>query len=135
MRKTYYILAVLLVIFFSGCREDKRDTLIGAWEQISHSEPDTIRVFWQFYAGDALQLYVLDQNNELVGDTINYAYGLESSTLSIFKGINDSIVLPIGKDPVGDYWIDVLKKDEFKATKRKDGNGYNVYVRIELIKR
>ena len=61
MRNISFIFSVLLVILFTSCRGNKQETLIGKWEQIPHYEPGDTRVFWQFYVGDALSLYVVDE--------------------------------------------------------------------------
>ena len=135
MKKAFYILSVLIIVLFSGCRGDQQETLIGSWEQISHYEPTGTRVFWQFYAGDALNLYIVDADNQLIGDTIKYTYGIESSTFNIFPGINNEGSISDVRDPSGEYWVEIIKNDEFKATKQLDGNGNNAYSRVELIKR
>ena len=135
MKKTYYIFSVLFIIFFSGCRGDQQETLVGTWEQISHYETDSIKVFWEFYAGDALKIIIVNQDIENESDTLKYTYGIESTTFNVFPGVDNSTGFSALRDPLGEYWVDILKKDEFKATKQLDGSGNNAYARIELIKR
>jgi len=129
MRNLFYIVPVLFIVLLASCRGDEQNKLIGTWEYISHSEPDTTKLYWQFYAGDALNLYRVGPNNELIGDTISYTYSIESSSLNIYS------VSGSNGDLSGEYWVERLKGDEFKATKQKDANDLNVYERVELIRR
>ena len=133
MKKTFYILSLLVVIFFSSCHKSDQAALIGYWEQIPHTKPDSVQIFWQFYPGDALDLYEVIHGE--VVDTITFTYTIESSTLGVV--VNDMTEFSSRglADQSGEYWVDVLKKDDFKATKSQDAEGSYVYNRIELIRK
>ena len=126
---------LLFVALIGGCRGDQQNKLIGNWEQIPFTKPDTVKIFWQFYAGDALIKYTVVNDKKL--DSIHYSYNIDGSTFDIFKGTDNPEYLPSAGDPRGQYWVDKLSDSNFKITKRKhpDGSTDAVYLRIEMVKR
>lgn len=136
MRNIYFILSIVLVILVSGCRGDDQNKLIGEWKYISHYEPGDTSIYWQFYAGDALTIYALDENRDIVGDTIKFTYSIEASVFNIYSGISGeggNIDADFG-DPRGEYNVELLKDNDFHILKQKDDTDNYVYVRIELVK-
>ena len=135
MKRIFYILSFSAIILFSSCRGDDQNKLVGVWEYISHYEPDSVKVYFQFYAGDALEIYKTS-NSQPAGDTLKLTYSIASSTFNIYNGLSESSgSIPGLHDPRGEYWVEVLKDDEFKATKQKDLNENSAYLRLEMIKR
>ena len=134
----HLIIILFLVILLNGCRGDQRTKLIGNWEQIPFTDPETntSKTYWQFYAGDAviIKSYV---DGIATKDSLQYTYSIEGSVFDVYSGVDDPTYLPANRDPRGQYWIDQLTDDQFKITKRKhpDGSTSAVYVRVELVKR
>lgn len=131
------LLLLFFVILFSGCRGDQQTKLIGNWEQIPPSDPDAIatKVYWQFYAGDAVTIF--SYVGEEVTDSLRYTYSIEGSVFDVYSGIDDPGYSPAVRDVRGQYWIDQLTNDQFKITKKQhpDGTTDAVYLRLEFVKR
>lgn len=137
MKKSYLIIPFLFfVILISSCRGDQQNKLIGNWEQILFTDPETTttKIYWQFYAGDALTIY---RDNGVDVDSLQYTYNVEGSIFDVFDGVDNPSYAPAARDARGQYWVDALSDGEFKATKRKhpDGTTDAVYMRVELVKR
>jgi hypothetical protein len=137
MKKNYLIIPFLFfVILMSSCRGDQHSKLIGNWEQIPFTDPDstTTSTYWQFYAGDALIIF---KDNGTEVDSLQYTYNIDGSVFDVFSGADDPGYGYDTRDPRGQYWVDALSNEQFKATKRKhpDGTTDAVYVRIEMVKR
>lgn len=137
MKKFSYFISILLfIVLLSGCRKDQQNKLVGYWEQIPFYNPDStpIKTYWQFYAGDAVTIFHINGDET---DSLQYTFNISGSVLDIFSGIDDPTYSPNARDPRGQYWVDYLKGDQLKATKRKhpDGTTDAVYMRIELVKR
>ena len=139
--KNYYTLFSLLflVVLLSNCRGDDQNKLIGNWEQIPFTDPNDpvatpTKIFWKFYAGDAVTIYRVTGE---VTDSLQYTYNISGQDFDIFSGIDDGQYLPAARDPRGQYWVDLLKDNQLKATKRKhpDGTTSAAFMRVELVKR
>lgn len=129
--------SVLFVAVVAACRGDQQSKLIGTWEQISFYDPEvnTTKTMWEFYAGDAVHIYKV--NDDATVDSLKYTYNISGSTFEVFSGADDPEYLHAARDPRGSYWVDELKKSTFKITKRKhaDGTTDAVYMRLEFVKR
>jgi len=129
------ILVLSLLMALVSCRGDQQNRLIGAWEQIPETEPDsTFSIIWQFYAGDAVVIYT---NSGEKKDSLQYTYDISGSTFYLRSGVDDPEYIADIRDPRGQYWVDELSNEQFKITKRShpDGTTDAVYLRLELIKR
>jgi hypothetical protein len=134
--------AILVLAFLFSCRGSQQNKLIGNWERVYFTEPTDVKIYWQFYAGDALDVY---SNNPptAAGDTVKYTYSIDGNSFSIFK---DGEYDAAAADIRGTYWVDQLNDSYFKVTKIEhpidpSGNNWgdtvpvNPYLRIELVKR
>jgi hypothetical protein len=136
--KNYYTLFSLLflVVLLGSCRGDEQNKLIGNWEQIPFTNPDSTptKIFWRFYAGDAVTIFRVSGE---VTDSLQYTYNISGQVFDVFPGIDDVQYLTAARDPRGQYWVDMLKDSQFKATKRKhpDGTTGAAFMRVELVKR
>ncbi len=129
------IIVLLFVVLFGSCRGDQQNKLIGSWEQIPFAEPDTNKIVWHFYAGDAVVIYNVIREEKT--DSIHYSYNIDGTIFDVFEGANNPKYLPSAGDPRGQYWVDELSDSNFKITKRKhpDGSTDGVYLRFEMVKR
>lgn len=141
-RRIYKVLILTLVVFFTSCRGSQQSKLISVWEQITFREPtENSKTYWQFYDGDLLEIYQLDESQTPV-DTLNiktYQYDIDGISFHIFPpgGEDDSNYGAATGDVRGEYWVDELSSDYFKATRIKhpDGSTEAAYLRLELVKR
>jgi len=136
--KNYYIVIILLfTLALSACRGDQQNKLIGVWEQIPFTEPDSIHTYWQFFAGDALFIYTIDEAMKDTTKFLKFAYNVDGSTFTVLTGQDDPPYSSAAPDARGEYWVDELSNSNLKMTKRKhpDGTTDAVYMRIELVKR
>ena len=135
----FSIIALLLV--FAGCRGNQQSKLIGVWENIPFTEPTEVKKYWQFYAGDLLEIYQVDES-AAIPDTIlknKYQYEISASVFNVFPpdGEDNSTYGTAAGDPRGEYIVDELNDEYFKITKQKhpDGSTGAAYLRIEMVKR
>lgn len=140
-RHIYKILILTLVVFFTSCRGSQQSKLISIWEQMTFREPTDIKTYWQFYAGDLLEIYRLD-HSQTPADTLSiktYQYDIDGISFNIFSppGDDNTNYGTATGDPRGEYWVDELSSDSFKATRIKhpDGSTEAAYLRLELVKR
>ncbi|MGD9992768.1 MAG: hypothetical protein AB7S69_05670 [Salinivirgaceae bacterium] len=140
-RRIYKVLILILVVFFTSCRGSQQTKLISIWEQMTFREPTEKKTYWQFYAGDLLEIYQLDES-KTPADTLSiktYQYDIDGISFNIFPpdGEDDSNYGIATGDVRGEYWVDELSSDYFKATRIKhpDGSTEAAYLRIELVKR
>jgi hypothetical protein len=140
-QRIYKVLILILVVVFTSCRGSQQTKLISIWEQMTFREPTDIKTYWQFYAGDLLEIYQLDES-KTPADTLSiktYQYDIDGISFNIFPpdGEDNSNYGKATGDVRGEYWVDELSSDYFKATRIKhpDGSTEAAYLRIELVKR
>jgi hypothetical protein len=128
----------IIVVLFATCKGDYDNKIIGNWKQIPFTNPETATEikYWQFYAGDRLEIVTINADSEPV-DTMIFSYYIDKSTLDILDGPGgNGEYLPAAGDYRGQYWVDELNKKYFKISKRKhpDGSTDGAYLRVEMAK-